>query len=136
LESFAFSSSAHPPALRSWAPLQVRRQAFRHAEFRDADRLPRVAQCVLGHNRVLRHYRIGFDGKGLTRLTHGDGNHEAAYSSDHKQFVDTWSRVDLATVCELHSVGDPEKFDIVERGDLEPLRKAGWRPPEIFTAGA
>ena len=82
----------------------------------------------------VNHYRIGFDGKGLTRLTRGDGNHNAVYSPDHKQFVDTWSRADLAPVSELHSTADPETSFEIERGDLEPLRKAGWRPPEVFTA--
>ena len=41
------------------------------------------------------YYRINFDGTGLQRLTSdGDANHTAAFSSDGKYFVDTYSRVD------------------------------------------
>jgi hypothetical protein len=82
----------------------------------------------------VNHYRIGLDGKNLIRLTRGDGNHDVVYSPDHKQFVDTWSRANLAPVSELHATADPEESVEIERGDLEPLRRTGWRPPEVFTA--
>jgi hypothetical protein len=80
------------------------------------------------------HYSIGFDGKGLTRLTQGDGNHAVVYSPDHRQYVDTWSRVDRAPVSEIHRTGEKGEPVMVERGSLEALREAGWRPPEVFTA--
>ncbi len=38
-------------------------------------------------------YRIGLDGKGLQRLTQGDGSHEVSLSIDGKQFVDRYSSV-------------------------------------------
>ena len=50
----------------------------------------------------VHYYRINFDGSGLTALTSGDAGHHVAFSPDMKYYVDTWSRVDLAPVSELH----------------------------------
>ena len=79
------------------------------------------------------YYRINFDGTGLTRLTEARANHAVSFSSDMKYFVDTWSRVDAAPVSELRT-SDGALVREIERGDLAALQKAGWRPPEVFTA--
>jgi len=80
-------------------------------------------------------YRINFDGSGLTRLTgDADANHVTSVSSDQKYFVDTYSRVDLAPVSELRTLGDGALVAEIERGDAGDLLKAGWRAPEVFTA--
>jgi dipeptidyl aminopeptidase/acylaminoacyl peptidase len=80
------------------------------------------------------HYRVNFDGSGLTALTDADGTHSLAYSSDMKYYVDTWSRVDLAPIAELRRVEDKKLLLELERGDVSELTKSGWRPPEVFTA--
>jgi len=80
------------------------------------------------------YYRINFDGTGLTPLTHGDGNHSVVFSPDRKYYVDTWSRVDTPPVAELHRTEDQSMIAEIERGDIQPLAKAGWRAPEVFTA--
>jgi dipeptidyl aminopeptidase/acylaminoacyl peptidase len=80
------------------------------------------------------NYRINFDGSGLTAFTEADGTHSVAYSSDMKYYVDTWSRVDLPPVAELRRTEDKKLLLEVERGDIAELAKAGWRPPEVFTA--
>ena len=80
------------------------------------------------------YYRINFDGSGLRAFTEADGNHAVAYSSDMTYYVDTWSRVDLPSVAELRRTEDKKLILEVERGDIAELAKAGWRPPEVFTA--
>jgi dipeptidyl aminopeptidase/acylaminoacyl peptidase len=82
----------------------------------------------------VHYYRINFDGSGLTALTTGDANHEVAFSTDMRYYVDTWSRVDLAPVSELHRTEDGKLLVELERGDLQPLLQAGWRAPEPFVA--
>ncbi|MFN7928101.1 MAG: DPP IV N-terminal domain-containing protein [Blastocatellia bacterium] len=82
----------------------------------------------------IHYYRINFDGTGLTALTEGDGNHQVAFSADMKFYVDTWSRVDQASTSELRSTADGKVLTELERGDVTELKKAGWRPPEVFTS--
>ncbi|MEK6324775.1 MAG: DPP IV N-terminal domain-containing protein [Acidobacteriota bacterium] len=80
------------------------------------------------------HYRINFDGSGLTALTEADGTHAVVYSSDMKYYVDTWSRIDLAPTLELRRTEDKKLLLELERGDVSELTKSGWQPPEVFTA--
>jgi dipeptidyl aminopeptidase/acylaminoacyl peptidase len=82
----------------------------------------------------VHYYRINFDGSGLTRLTEADANHTVSLSSDMSYYVDTYSRVDLAPVSELHRASDATLVAELERGDLAALQKAGWKPPEVFTS--
>jgi dipeptidyl aminopeptidase/acylaminoacyl peptidase len=49
-------------------------------------------------------------------------------------FVDTYSRVDLATISELHRAADGSLVREIERGDITELTKAGWKAPEVFVA--
>jgi dipeptidyl aminopeptidase/acylaminoacyl peptidase len=51
-----------------------------------------------------------------------------------KFYVDTWSRVDLATVSQLRRAADKQIISELERGDIQELIAAGWRAPEVFTA--
>jgi dienelactone hydrolase len=85
---------------------------------------------------LTHHYRINFDGSGLTGLTSADANHTIVYSSDRKHYVDTFSRVDLPPTVELRRTSDQKLLLEVERGDITALTAAGWRPPEVFTAMA
>jgi len=82
----------------------------------------------------LHSYRIGFDGSGLTTLTQVDADHDVKFSADMKYFVDTYSRVDQPTVSELRRTSDGSIVAELERGDITELVKAGWKPPEVFTA--
>jgi dipeptidyl aminopeptidase/acylaminoacyl peptidase len=79
-------------------------------------------------------YRINFDGTGLTPLTDAGANHSVVYSADAKFFVDTSSRVDLPPVCVLRQASDGMALLEAEKADISALLKAGWRPPEVFTA--
>jgi dipeptidyl aminopeptidase/acylaminoacyl peptidase len=80
------------------------------------------------------YYRINFDGTGLARLTEAEANHAATFSDDGAFFVDVYSRVDQGPVSELRRAADGSLVAELERVDLAPLQKAGWRPPEVFTA--
>lgn len=82
----------------------------------------------------VHYYRINFDGSGLVALTETDANHTVSFSSDMKFYVDTWSRVDLATVSELRRTSGRQIISELERGDIQELIAAGWRAPEVFTA--
>jgi dipeptidyl aminopeptidase/acylaminoacyl peptidase len=80
------------------------------------------------------YYRINFDGTGLVTYTEGDGYHVVEFSNDRRYYVDTWSRVDLPPIVELRRTADRKVLMTVETADIGPLRAAGWRPPEVFTA--
>ena len=82
----------------------------------------------------VHNYRINFDGSALTPLTEADGDHSVVFSPDMKYYVDTWSRVDLPTVAELHRTEDRKLLLELERGDIQALLAAGWRAPEVFSA--
>jgi dipeptidyl aminopeptidase/acylaminoacyl peptidase len=82
----------------------------------------------------LHFFRINFDGSGLTPLTAAPADHEVKFSSDMKYFVDTYSRVDLPPVLELRKSEDGSLVAELEKGDIRELVKAGWKPPEVFTA--
>ncbi len=83
---------------------------------------------------LIHHYRINFDGSGLTALTEGHGQHSIAYSPDRKYFIDTWSRVDLPPVHELRRTSDGKPICELERADVTELTAAGWQAPEVFSA--
>jgi putative intracellular protease/amidase len=81
-------------------------------------------------------YKIHFDGTGLTPLTPVKADHTLSYSADGKYYVDTYSRVDLAPVTELHRAADGSLAMTVDAADDAPLKAAGWQPAEPFhTAG-
>jgi dipeptidyl aminopeptidase/acylaminoacyl peptidase len=80
------------------------------------------------------HYRINFDGSGLTLLTPEEANHSGSYSSDGQFFVDNYSRLDLPPVLVLRRTSDNSLLSTLERGDMSQLLKTGWKPPEVFTA--
>jgi dipeptidyl aminopeptidase/acylaminoacyl peptidase len=80
------------------------------------------------------YYRIDFDGSSLTKLTPADANHSVAFTSDMKFYVDEYSRLDLAPVVELRRTSDQSLLETVERGDIGPLVKTGWKAPEVFVA--
>lgn len=82
----------------------------------------------------IHYYRINFDGSGLSAITEADASHSVAFSPDMTYYVDTWSRVDLPPVSELHRTADRKLLMELERGDITALLAAGWRAPESFSA--
>jgi dipeptidyl aminopeptidase/acylaminoacyl peptidase len=85
-----------------------------------------------GKDPYFKHvFRVDFDGSNLTRLTTVDATHEVRFAPDMSVYVDTYSRVDMPTVSELHRA-DGKLIATLERGDISRLTAAGWRPPEPF----
>jgi dienelactone hydrolase len=81
-----------------------------------------------------QYYRINFDGTGLTKLTDADGTHTLSFSKDHKYYVDTWQRVDLAPVAQLRRSEDQKVALDIDKGDSTALLAAGFHAPEVFVA--
>ncbi|KAH7308591.1 peptidase [Stachybotrys elegans] len=87
-----------------------------------------------GKDPYFKHFfRIGFNGSNLTRLTTADASHELTFSPDSSLYVDTYSRVDLPTISELHRA-DGSLIGTIETGDISRLTDAGFRAPEVFVA--
>ncbi|HEY5760554.1 MAG TPA: DPP IV N-terminal domain-containing protein, partial [Steroidobacter sp.] len=87
-----------------------------------------------GKDPYFKHvFRVDFDGANLTRLTTADATHEVRFAPDMSAYVDTYSRVDLPMVSELHRA-DGTLLATLERGDISRLTAAGWRAPEPFVS--
>jgi Tol biopolymer transport system component/enterochelin esterase-like enzyme len=82
----------------------------------------------------IQYYRVNFDGSGLKALTAENGNHKGVFSADFSYFTDTYSRVDMAPVTVLRNAADGKIITTLEKGDISPLLKTGWKLPEVFTA--
>lgn len=83
---------------------------------------------------LIRYYRIGFDGKGLTCLTPETGTHQAWFSDDKRFLVDVYSMVDKAPVTVLRNARNGKIIMPIETADISALEKAGWWAPETFAA--
>lgn len=83
---------------------------------------------------LIRYYRIGFDGKGLTCLTPEEGMHRAWFSEDMKYLVDVYSMVNKAPVAVLRSAKDGKVMMPLETADITRLEAEGWNAPEVFVA--
>jgi len=84
----------------------------------------------------IHHYRVNFDGTGLTALTDADGNHAVTFSADKQFYVDSWQRVDLPQQSVLRRTSDQSLVMELEKGDASALLATGWKYPEVFTAKA
>lgn len=84
----------------------------------------------------VHYYRIGFDGKGLVKLTSANANHNVTFSPDRTYYIDNYSRPDVAPVTELHRTSDGKLLTVLEKGDITNLLATGLRLPEIFVAKA
>lgn len=82
----------------------------------------------------IHYFRINFDGTGLVIYTKANGTHDVSFSQDRKYYVDKWSRVNMAPIVELRKAGDQKMLMELEKGNLEPLKEAGWQAPEPFVA--
>lgn len=83
---------------------------------------------------LIRYYRIGFDGTGMTCLTPETGMHTAWFSADRKYLVDVWSMVDKAPRAVLREAATGKEIMPLETADISRLKAAGWKAPEVFVA--
>jgi dipeptidyl aminopeptidase/acylaminoacyl peptidase len=95
--------------------------------------------CASGKNPdqdpyFIHYYRVNFDGSGLVALTTGNGQHSIRYSPDARYIIDTFSRIDKASVHELRRVTDGRLMCKLEEADISKLEDQGFEPPEVFVA--
>ncbi|MGH9659637.1 MAG: alpha/beta hydrolase family protein, partial [Bryobacteraceae bacterium] len=81
-------------------------------------------------------YRTSLDGGDPVLLTPEDAEHSVSFSPAGAFFVDTWSKVNTAPVSVLRRAEDGDVARELERTDLEPLLRTGWKWPEPFKATA
>ncbi len=94
-----------------------------------------VSGIDAGQDPYHRHLvRVDFDGNHLTRLTHGDGDHQWEFSSDQQYIIDTYSRVDLPPVTQIVDARTGELLVELERAVATEKIDSGWRYPERFVA--
>lgn len=95
----------------------------------------RAMGIVPGQDPYHVHYaRVGLDGTGLTVLTSGDGTHRIEYSPDGRQFIDSYSRVDLPPVTELRRTADGSLVLTLEGDPQASSTSPGLSLPERFVA--
>jgi dipeptidyl aminopeptidase/acylaminoacyl peptidase len=70
----------------------------------------------------------------LKALTTENANHRGVFSSDFRYFVDSYSRIDSPPVTVLRNTADGKVVLDIEKADIAPLLKSGWKMPEVFTA--
>ncbi|MBR1800573.1 MAG: prolyl oligopeptidase family serine peptidase [Bacteroidaceae bacterium] len=75
------------------------------------------------------YYRAGFNGKGFTLLTPGDGNHAIRLSPTGRYLVDHYSRIDYAGRYTLRDLKGQLVADLAE-ADVSALTARGWHPAQ------
>jgi dipeptidyl-peptidase-4 len=77
-------------------------------------------------------YNIDFNGKKLTLLTPGKGDHTVRFSPDGNYFTDSYSQPDIPPVTEVRNIKG-KLISVLEKTDVSRLAATGWRPPIPFT---
>ncbi|RYD40101.1 MAG: S9 family peptidase, partial [Verrucomicrobiaceae bacterium] len=116
----------------TWGELNVRKVVEVDAEKRQL--ILRIVGTSESNPYYSQFVRIGFDGKGGTKLTEGDGDHVIEFSPDGKHILETWSRVDLPPVMELRDASTGRRIAILEQADDSQLVATGRQRPERFVA--
>jgi len=90
-----------------------------------------------GRDPYLKHlYSVDLDSGEIRLLTPEVAEHEVFVSPAGKYFVDSYSTVNQAGTSVVRDSGDGRVLFELERGDLRPLEKLGWTPPEPFEVTA
>ena len=86
-----------------------------------------------GDNHMkLQLHKIGFDGKGDTRLTNPTFNHTVYISPDHKYFVDIAQTYDIPPVVSLMDIKGKE-ISVLFKSDMTRFNELGLTKTELFT---
>lgn len=73
-------------------------------------------------------YKVGFDGKNLTLLTPGIGNHSVSFSPTENYFIDTYSQPNVPPVIEYRDLKG-KLITNLEKTDVSRLAAKGWKAP-------
>ncbi len=79
--------------------------------------------------------RIDLDGKNLTLLTPGVGNHSASFSPSGNYIIDVFSKPDVPQTVVLRDINGKQIIE-VEKVDVSRLKATGWKPPTSFSVKA
>jgi len=119
----------------NWVVRRGRREPMIHVDDEKRQIIFAASGREKNHDPYLIHYyKVNFDGSGLKRLTEGNANHIAEFSSDKKYFVDTYSRVDVPPVSVLRRSSDGKVVKDLEKADISDLLATGIQNPEVFSA--
>lgn len=77
-------------------------------------------------------YSTDFDGKNLTLLTPGIGDHSVNLSPDDNYILDSYSQPDIPQVHEVRDLKG-NLHTTLEKTDISRLEATGWKPPLNFT---
>ena len=80
-------------------------------------------------------YKIGFDGKNLTLLTPGEGNHQSTFSPSGNYIIDTYSKPDVTPVTVLSDLNGKVLAEL-GKTDVSRLVATGWKPPKPVSVKA
>jgi len=80
-------------------------------------------------------YRVGLDGKGLSQLTEGKGQHTVNISPSAQYFTDTYSAVDVPSKTVLRKA-DGTLIRTLGEADISRLQAAGWVAPKEYVVKA
>lgn len=80
-------------------------------------------------------YKIGFDGKNLTLLTPGEGNHQSTFSPSGNYIIDTYSKPDVTPVTVLCDLNGKVLAEL-GKTDVSRLVATGWKPPKPVSVKA
>jgi len=84
------------------------------------------------HSHIANHaYRIGLDGRGLTRLTTTEGSHKVALSPTSDLFLDNWSDINTPTQIRLHDATG-KVVRVVAENKVDALRDYKLGPAEFM----
>lgn len=83
-----------------------------------------------------QYYRASLDGKWQQPLTSGNYDHELNLSPSGKYAVVKYSRMDCPTAINALAVATPLKVHEIERMDVSPIVREGWKAPQLFTVKA
>jgi dipeptidyl-peptidase 4 len=76
-------------------------------------------------------YRVGLDGRGLTRLSTRPGTHAAAFAPSLARYVDTWSDVRTPPQARLHGA-DGSELKVIDAGTVPALGEYRYTSPELL----
>jgi len=79
--------------------------------------------------------KVGFDGKNMTVLTPGPGNHSAAFSPSGNYVIDTYQKPDVPPVTVLRNMEGKQVMEL-EHSDISKLVASGWKPVIPFSVKA
>ncbi|SDQ00786.1 Dipeptidyl aminopeptidase/acylaminoacyl peptidase [Mucilaginibacter sp. OK268] len=80
-------------------------------------------------------YKVGFNGKGLTLLSPGEGNHQITLSPGENYFIDSYSKADVPPVTVLRDLNG-KLISTLEKTDISRLQASGWKAPIPVTLKA